>query len=73
MEAKIRKGPVGLFDVYVDESVIYSNRTEGGRLPEKDEIVQRIRDFLSLHAKPERGQPKAPKPKGASEGQCGCG
>ena len=34
-----------MFDVYVDESVIYSNRREGGRLPKNDEIIQRIRDY----------------------------
>ena len=34
-----------MFDVYVDEWVVYSNRREGGRLPESKEVIQRIRDY----------------------------
>jgi predicted Rdx family selenoprotein len=68
-----------LFDVYVDESVIYSNRREGGRLPKNEDVLQRMRDFLSDPAQPEKGkaarkgQAKAGKPEGTSGGQCGCG
>ena len=42
----LKKGPVGLFDVYVDEGIIYSNRREGGRRPANEEVVQRIREYL---------------------------
>jgi hypothetical protein len=39
----VKKGPVGIFDVYVDEWVVYSNRREGGRLPKNEEVIRRIR------------------------------
>lgn len=69
----MRKGPIGLFDVYLDESVVYSNRREGGRLPESDEVIQRIRDFLSHPAEPAR-KPGGESQAGAAPGsQCGCG
>jgi len=41
----LKKGPVGLFDVYVDDGVIYSNRREGGRLPQNEEIIEKIRKY----------------------------
>jgi predicted Rdx family selenoprotein len=41
----LKKGPIGVFDVYADEWVIYSNRKEGGRLPKNAEVIQRIRDI----------------------------
>jgi hypothetical protein len=75
----VKKGPVGLFDVYADESVIYSNRREGGRLPKSDEITRRIRAYQSRPAQPSKweaagkGHAKAGKPKGMSGGQYGCG
>ena len=50
----LKKGPVGLFDVYVDDGVIYSNRREGGRLPRNEEIIEKIRKY---QARP--GQPAA--------------
>lgn len=39
----LKKGPRGLFDVYVDEGIIYSNRTEGGRLPRHEEVIEKLR------------------------------
>jgi len=70
----VRKGPIGLFDVYADESVIYSNRREGGRLPKNQEVLQRIRDFLSLPAQPKKGEAaRKGQAKAAPGSQCGCG
>lgn len=58
LEASLKKGPVGMFDVYADEWVIYSNRREGGRLPQNAEVIQRIRDYQGRAApsKGSRGQ-----------------
>ena len=65
---------MGLFDVYADEFVIYSNRREGGRLPKNQEVLQRIRDFLSLPIQTKKGEtPRKGQSKGASGGECGCG
>jgi predicted Rdx family selenoprotein len=65
---------MGLFDVYADEFVIYSNRREGGRLPKSEEILQRIRDFLSLPAQPKKAKAARKGPTAAAPGsQCGCG
>ena len=70
----MKKGPVGLFDIYVDESVIYSNRKEGGRLPKNDEIVQRIRDYQARPAPQTKGRRNPGKEAPAQgSGQCGCG
>jgi predicted Rdx family selenoprotein len=70
-----------MFDIYVDESVIYSNRREGGRLPKTDEIIQRIRDYQAKPARPARGAQSGTKkaPAGGGEsraaagGDCACG
>jgi predicted Rdx family selenoprotein len=77
----VKKGPVGIFDVYVDESVIYSNRKEGGRLPKNDEVIQRIRDYQGRSALPTKGdqstdkkaQREVKKPQATTGSQCGCG
>lgn len=70
----MRKGPIGLFDVYLDESVIYSNRREGGRLPKNEEVLARIRDFLSQPAQPKKRRITGKDPAAAApESQCGCG
>jgi hypothetical protein len=57
----VKKGPVGIFDVYVDEWVVYSNRREGGRLPKNDEVIQRIRDYQGRLALPTKGRPNPNK------------
>ena len=63
-----------MFDVYADEFVIYSNRREGGRLPKNQEVLQRIRDFLSLPTQPKKGEAaRKGQAKAAPESQCGCG
>jgi|GEM_PF-1804719 len=43
MVPDVKKGPRGLFDVYADGGIIYSNRTEGGRLPRNEEIIEKLR------------------------------
>jgi len=48
----LKKGPVGLFDVYVDDGVIYSNRREGGRLPRNEEIIEKIRKYQARPGRP---------------------
>jgi hypothetical protein len=48
----LKKGPVGLFDVYVDNGVIYSNRREGGRLPGNEEIIEKIRKYQARPGRP---------------------
>jgi len=57
----VKKGPVGIFDVYVDEWVVYSNRREGGRLPKNEEVVQRIRDYQGRLAVPRKGRSSSSK------------
>jgi predicted Rdx family selenoprotein len=52
----VKKGPVGIFDVYVDEWVVYSNRREGGRLPKNEEVIQRIRDYQGRLAVPRKAR-----------------
>ena len=77
----MKKGPIGMFDVYVDESVIYSNRWEGGRLPQKDEIIAKIRDYQTRSFLPKKGAQSRTKnataeggtPQATSGSQCGCG
>jgi predicted Rdx family selenoprotein len=71
----VKKGPVGIFDVYVDESVIYSNRKEGGRLPKNDEIVQRIRDYQARLDVPRKARPNPNKevPAEVDKTECGPG
>ena len=41
----LKKGPMGLFDVHVDEGIIYSNRSEGGRLPKNEEVIEKLRKY----------------------------
>ncbi len=77
-EANVKKGPVGLFDVYVDEAVVYTNRLEGGRLPQDNEVVRRIRKHLAGSAQPpggtgKKGSGKAGESQAPSGGSCGCG
>ncbi len=38
----VKKGPRGLFEVHADGRIIYSNLTEGGRLPRKEEIIEKL-------------------------------
>ncbi len=41
--ADLKNGPRGLFEVYVPDGVLYSNRSEGGRLPRNEEIIEKLR------------------------------
>jgi len=41
----LKKGPRGLFEVSVPDGVIYSNRSEGGRLPRDEEIIEKLRKY----------------------------
>jgi predicted Rdx family selenoprotein len=69
----VKKGPVGMFDVYVDEWVVYSNRREGGRLPKNEEVVQRIRDYQG-RSSPSRGtRPQVDESQTAPDCGPGCG
>lgn len=52
---------MGLFDVYVPEGIIYSNRNEGGRLPKNEEIIEKIREYLERPDGPSLGGQGAPK------------
>ena len=80
IEAKVKRGPIGLFDVYVDEWVVYSNRREGGRLPRNDDIIARIKDYQTRPSLPAKGVQSKSGNKGAgadqpqsNDTQCGCG
>ena len=81
IEAKLKKGPVGIFDVYIDEWVVYSNRRECGRLPKNDEIISKIKDYQTRPTLPTKGVPsntknataEGGKPEATSGSQCGCG
>lgn len=46
MDAKLRRGSGGVFDVTVDGTLIYSKH-ETGRFPEEKEIVAAIRKMKS--------------------------
>jgi predicted Rdx family selenoprotein len=52
----VKRGPVGIFDVYADEWVVYSNRREGGRLPQNEQVIQRIRDYQARLVVPSKGR-----------------
>lgn len=41
----MKKGARGLFEVYVDAGILYSNRIEGGRLPKNEEVIERLRKY----------------------------
>lgn len=42
----IKPGGSGIFDVYVDETLVWSRATEG-RFPELKELKQRVRDQIA--------------------------
>ena len=69
----MKKGPVGMFDVYVDEWVVYSNRREGGRLPENEEVVRRIRDYQGRSSPGKSTRSRADKAQPVAECGPGCG
>jgi predicted Rdx family selenoprotein len=69
----VKKGPVGMFDVYVDEWVVYSNRREGGRLPKNDEVVRRIRDYQERSSPNKTTQAQVDETQSAAECGPGCG
>ena len=73
IEAKVKKGPVGMFDVYVDEWVVYSNRREGGRLPKNEEVVQRIRDYQGRSSRIRGTRAQVDESQTASDCGPGCG
>jgi len=56
MVPEVKKGPLGIFDVYVEEGIIYSNRRAGGRLPGSDEIIQRLREYQERRTEAVPGQ-----------------
>lgn len=75
IEANIRKGPIGLFDVYVDGWTVYSNRAQGGRLPQAAEIIAGIRDYQRRLTLPGEGtslDKKASDGEANSGTQCSC-
>jgi selenoprotein W-related protein len=41
-DAELVKGVNGIFDVYVDNKLIFSRKTEGGRFPEPQDIFDRV-------------------------------
>jgi predicted Rdx family selenoprotein len=67
----LKKGPRGLFDVYADEGIIYSNRTEGGRLPRNEEVIEKLRKYQERARQPARQDRKAETSGAASESSCG--
>jgi hypothetical protein len=64
----VKKGPLGLFDVYVEEGVLYSNRREGGRLPTNEEIIERLRK----HEERRAGRDPGREPSGDAIAEGGC-
>jgi hypothetical protein len=52
--ADVKKGPRGLFEVHADGEIIYSNLAEGGRLPRKEEIIEKLRGCPET---PQQGAP----------------
>ena len=69
----MKNGPVGMFDVYVDEWVVYSNRREGGRLPKNEEVVQRIRDYRGRSSSSRVTQAQVDESQTAPDCGPGCG
>jgi selenoprotein W-related protein len=49
IEVNLVAGDIGSFDVYVNETLIFS-KVKAGRFPESDEIIQRIREYERDHA-----------------------
>ena len=69
----LKKGPTGLFEVYVADGMIYSNRSAGGRLPENEEIIEKIREYLERPDRPSLGGQGAPRDvpgRGTTESWC---
>jgi predicted Rdx family selenoprotein len=57
----LKKGPTGLFEVYVADGMIYSNRSAGGRLPENEEMIEKIRKYLERPDRPSMDDQGVPK------------
>ena len=69
--ADLKEGPRGLFEVHVADGVLYSNRSEGGRLPRNEEIIEKLRRYQERRqgSKASGAEGKA----GGAGPECGCG
>jgi predicted Rdx family selenoprotein len=43
--SKLKEGHGGIFEVAIDDQVIYTNGGQCGYLPESEEVCQRIREY----------------------------
>jgi hypothetical protein len=69
--AALKKGPRGLFEVYVPDGVMYSNRSEGGRLPRNEEIIEKLRTHQECRQGSAATGAEAKPPGGAPGSGCG--
>lgn len=46
VDAELIAGTGGVFDVIVDEEVIYSRKKSGGKFPEDGQIVTALKEML---------------------------
>jgi len=69
--ADLKEGPRGLFEVDVADGVLYSNRSEGGRLPRNEDIIEKLRRYQERRQGSKAGSAEA-KPGGAGP-ESGCG
>lgn len=53
----LKKGHNGIFEVYASKGIIYTNRSECGRLPKNEEIILKLRNHQAhLAVSPAREQ-----------------
>ena len=45
IRVNLKEGHGGIFDVAINDQVIYTNLKQCGRLPENEEIFQKVREF----------------------------
>ncbi|TET80834.1 hypothetical protein E3J38_04910 [candidate division TA06 bacterium] len=50
--AKLKEGHGGIYEVAINDNVVYNKKEKGGRFPENEEIFREIRKYTNPH--PER-------------------
>ena len=72
----LKEGHGGIFEVAIDDQVIYTNLKECGRLPEHEEIFQKIREYQGRPQKQPpsayRGEQDAQAQRGEAGTSCSC-
>ena len=76
LTANLKEGHNGIFEVTFDDRVVYSNKSECGRLPEHGDIFQLINEYTGMapegSAITSPGEQKIPTHTKAATSSCGC-